>query len=282
MRLAAIVASSDDAIISKTLTGEVSSWNAGAERIFGYEAHEMVGQPIMRIIPPELGEEEAQILARLRRGQRIDHYETVRVAKDGRRVDISLSVSPLRDKSGNVVGASKIARDITERKQAEKMQRLLMDELTHRVKNTITTIQAMASQSLHHAKSPIDFVSSFGGRMQALARAHDLLTRTRLQGAKVLEIVRDQVVLGADDTRVSYSGPVVVLDEPTSLHLALILHELATNARKYGALSSPNGHLSVQWELQTNHSRNLVIEWRESSGPKVNAPKERGFGSQAH
>jgi PAS domain S-box-containing protein len=105
MRLAAIVASSEDAIISKTLTGVVSSWNAGAERIFGYEAHEMVGQPIMRIIPPELHEEEAQILARLSRGERIDHYETVRIAKDGRRVDISLSVSPLLDKSGNVVGA---------------------------------------------------------------------------------------------------------------------------------------------------------------------------------
>jgi PAS domain S-box-containing protein len=124
-RLAAIVASSDDAIISKTLDGKISSWNAGATRIFGYNAKEMIGQPITQIIPPELHQEETQILARFRGGERIDHYETERIAKDGRRLNISLTVSPLCDKSGNVVGAVKIARDITERKQAEKLQRSL-------------------------------------------------------------------------------------------------------------------------------------------------------------
>src|SRR5215216_2651510 len=119
--LAAIVASSDDAIVTKTLEGRITSWNAGATRIFGYEAAEMVGQPITRIIPPENQDEEQQILARLKRGEHIHHYETVRIAKDGRRVDISLTVSPLRDRFGNVVGASKIARDITERKEAERL-----------------------------------------------------------------------------------------------------------------------------------------------------------------
>jgi PAS domain S-box-containing protein len=279
-RLAAIVDSSDDAIVSKTLTGQISSWNAGATRIFGYQVHEMIGQPITRIIPPELRDEETEILARLRRGERIDHYETVRITKDGRRLNISLTVSPVRDKLGNVVGAAKIARDITERKQAEKLQRLLIDELTHRVKNTLATVQAMANQSLRRAKSPADFVSSFGGRVQALARAHDLITQTKLRGAEVLDIVRDQVMLGAtDDMRVFCTGPAVMLDAEASLHLALVLHELATNARKYGALSSPNGQLSVQWELQTNGGYRLVLEWRESGGPKVSAPKERGFGS---
>jgi PAS domain S-box-containing protein len=279
-RLAAIVDSSDDAIVSKTLTGQISSWNAGATRIFGYEAHEMIGQPITRIIPPELHDEETEILARLRRGQRVDHYETVRIAKDGRRLNISLTVSPVRDNLGKVVGAAKIARDITERKQAEKLHRLLIDELSHRVKNTLATVQALANQSLRRAKSPADFVSSFGGRVQALARAHDLITQTKLRGAEVLDIVRDQVMLGAtDDTRVSCSGPVVMLDAEPSLHLALVLHELATNARKYGALSSPNGHLGVHWELQTNGGYRLVLEWQESGGPKVSAPKDRGFGS---
>src|SRR6266511_2276172 len=112
--LAAIVASSDDAIVSKTLEGRVTSWNAGAARIFGYEADEMIGQPITRIIPPELHAEEQDILARLRRGERIHHYDTVRVAKDGRRVDISLTVSPIYDTWGKVIGASKVARDVTE------------------------------------------------------------------------------------------------------------------------------------------------------------------------
>ena len=105
-QLAAIVASSDDAIISKTLEGRVTSWNEGASRIFGWEASEMIGQPILRIIPPELHDEEVEILARLRRGERIEHFDTVRLAKDGRRVDISLAVSPIRDNSGRVTGAS--------------------------------------------------------------------------------------------------------------------------------------------------------------------------------
>src|SRR6266403_178869 len=122
-QLAAIVSSSDDAIVSKTLDGMVTSWNAGATNILGYEADEMIGQPITRIIPPELHEEETQILARLHRGERIRHYETIRLAKDSRRVDISLTVSPLFNQSGKVVGASKVARDITERKSAEQALR---------------------------------------------------------------------------------------------------------------------------------------------------------------
>jgi PAS domain S-box-containing protein len=118
-RLAAIVESSDDAIVSKTLDAVITSWNQGAERLFGYTAAEAVGRPITLIIPPERLDEEPAILERLRRGQRVEHFETVRVAKDGRRIDISLTISPVRDGGGRIVGASKIARDITERKTAE-------------------------------------------------------------------------------------------------------------------------------------------------------------------
>ena len=279
-RLAAIVTSTDDAIISKSLDGEIASWNDGATRIFGYEADEMIGQSIMRIIPPELQEEEKQILARLGQGEHIRHYETVRVTKDGRRVNIALTVSPLRDKSGNIVGASKVARDITERKRGEELQRLLIDELNHRVKNTLATIQAIASQSLRRAKSPSDFVSSFSGRVQALARAHDLLVQTKMQGAELGGLIHDQVLLrGNDDARIEASGPTLHLDAQSAVHMALVLHELATNARKYGALSVPNGRLRIKWGLETQGGRRLILDWRESGGPKVVAPQERGFGS---
>jgi PAS domain S-box-containing protein len=122
-RLAAIVESSEDAIVSKTLAGVIRSWNAGAERLFGYSPQEAVGQPITLIIPPERHDEERAILERLCRGDRVEHFETVRVAKDGRRLDISLTVSPIRDDAGHVIGASKIARDITERKRAENALR---------------------------------------------------------------------------------------------------------------------------------------------------------------
>jgi len=279
-RLASIVASSDDAIISKTLDGRVTSWNAGATRIFGYNANEMIGQPITRIIPPELQAEENEILAQLKRGERIDHYETIRVAKDGHRIAMSLTTSPLRDKSGKVIGASKVGRDITERKQAEQLQRTLTDELIHRIKNTLATVQAIASQSLLRAKSPNDFVSSFTGRVQALAKAHTLLTKAMMQGTDVTDLVREEVLLGiSDDNRISCSGPLLVLDAQEGLHLALVLHELATNARKYGALSVPDGRLSVTWQMRTNGGRKLLLLWKESGGPKCSAPRERGFGS---
>jgi PAS domain S-box-containing protein len=278
-RLGAIVVSSADAIVTKTLEGIVTSWNEGARNIFGYEESEMIGQPITRIIPPHLHSEEQEILARLKRGEHIRHYETVRVTKDCRLVNISVTVSPLCDRFGKVIGASKVARDITERKQAEEFQRLLLDELNHRVKNTLATIQAIATQSLGRAKSPKEFVASFSGRVQALSRAHDMLTETKMQGAQIGDLVREHVLLGDSDRRVTYCGPALVLDAQSALHLALVLHELATNARKYGALSTPHGRLSVRWDIRRNGDQKLHVDWKESGGPQVSVPKERGFGS---
>lgn len=279
-RLAAIVASSDDAIISKTLEGRITSWNAGASRIFGYAPEEMIGQPIRRIIPPELQHEEDEILAKLRRGERIDHYDTIRITKDGRRIDISLTVSPLRDRAGTIVGASKVARDITERKRSEELQRLLFAELNHRVKNMLATIQAIASQSLRHAASPADFVASFNGRLQALARAHNLLVQSRMRGTEMVAILREQVMPGgADSDRIACTGPPLGLAPQTAVQLALVLHELATNARKYGALSVPDGRLAITWALRAHDGRALHLEWRESGGPMPRAPAARGFGT---
>src|SRR5690242_8894841 len=131
--LVAIVDSSDDAIISKNLNGVIQSWNQGAERIFGYTAAETIGQSILLLIPPDLHHEEAMILARLQRGERIEHYETVRQCKDGRRIDIDLTVSPVRGPDGRILGASKIARDITARKQAEAKLQQWNEELEIRV-----------------------------------------------------------------------------------------------------------------------------------------------------
>ncbi len=125
-RLAAIVDSSDDAIVSKTIDGVITSWNAGAERMFGYSASEAVGRHITLIIPKDRHAEEEQVLARLRRGERVDHFETVRIRKDGTAIDISLTVSPLRSASGAVVGASKIARDISEQKGMERARAALL------------------------------------------------------------------------------------------------------------------------------------------------------------
>ena len=122
-RLSAIVASSDDAIIGKDLNSIITSWNAGAENIFGYTADEMIGTSIMRLIPPDRQDEEKEILSRIRRGERCSHFETIRLAKDGRQLNVSITVSPIKDSTGRVVGASKVARDITDRKRAEAGKR---------------------------------------------------------------------------------------------------------------------------------------------------------------
>ena len=116
-RLAAIIESTDDAIIGKTLEGTITSWNLAAERLFGYTAEEMIGQPIRRLIPPERQEDFERILGSIRRGERVTHFETERICKDGSRVQVSLTVSPIKDANGQIVGASKIARDITDRKR---------------------------------------------------------------------------------------------------------------------------------------------------------------------
>ena len=156
LRYAAIVASSDDAIIAKTLDGVISAWNAGAERMLGYTQHEAIGQPITMIIPPELHEEEYQILSRLRAGERIDHYETVRVTKAGQYVDVSLTISPLRDAAGRIIGCSKIGRDITKAKQAEAAlrrseERLTREALRAKALQSISTrlISESTAESLH-------------------------------------------------------------------------------------------------------------------------------------
>ena len=139
-RLAAIVASSDDAIISKDLNGIITSWNAGAARIFGYAPEETIGRHITLLIPPELHPEEDTILARLRRGERIEHFETVRVAKSGKRLDVSLTISPVRDLKGHVIGASKIARDISDRKRIEDALRESQAQLTLALESSRTAI----------------------------------------------------------------------------------------------------------------------------------------------
>jgi PAS domain S-box-containing protein len=128
-RLAAIVASSDDAIIGKDLNSIITSWNYGAERIFGYTADEMIGTSIMRLIPPDRQAEELEILSRIRSGERFDHFETIRVAKDGRQLDVSITVSPIKDSAGHVVGASKVLRDITERKKADEALKKALEEV---------------------------------------------------------------------------------------------------------------------------------------------------------
>jgi PAS domain S-box-containing protein len=278
-RLAAIVSSSDDVIISKTLEGVITSWNSSATRVFGYEAEEIVGQSILKLIPPELHAEEEQILAKLKRGERLTHYDAVRVTKDGRRLDISLTVSPVRDRHGRIVGASKVARDVTERKRAEALQRLLFDELNHRVKNTLAIVSSLASQSLLRTSSPEEFAESFTGRVEALARAHDLLMLGQMRGTTLADLIQEQVILSGG-ARIYADGPKIELDSQSVVQIGLVLHELATNARKYGSLSISDGRLNITWAYLPGNAREITLHWRETGLTNLRQPKIQGFGTK--
>jgi PAS domain S-box-containing protein len=469
-RLAAIVTSSDDAIVSKTLDGIITSWNAGAERLFGYAEGEIVGRSILTIIPEDRHAEEHDIIARIRAGERIEHYETVRRRKDGSLVDISLSISPIVRGDGTIVGASKIARDISERrhteqmlarqahrfeqlnrvarivsrdldlerivqsvtdiatelsgakfgaffynvtdpegesyllftlsgapreaferfgmprntavfeptfrgdgiirsddirkdpryghnpphqgmpgghlpvvsylavpvisssgevlgglffghdergvfgedtealvagiasqaavamdnarlheaakieieqrKRAEQSMELLLNEIRHRVKNTLAMVQAIASQTFR--ETPAAERDAFAARLRALSEAHDLLTQNNWDTISVGEAVQRALrpFLARSHERISIAGPDARLSANKALLIAMALHELGTNAVKYGALSNDTGRVEIEWDIESNGESRLKLAWREMDGPPVAPPERAGFGSR--
>ncbi|MXQ12254.1 PAS domain S-box protein [Microvirga makkahensis] len=277
--LAAIIESSDDAIVSKNLESIVTSWNAGAERLFGYRAEEIIGRPITILFPEDRQDEEERILARIRRGERVEHFESTRQRKDGSLIEVSLTISPIKDTQGRIVGASKIARDITRHKEAERLQRLLVHELNHRVKNILATVQAIAQQTLSSRQSDDAVRETFEARLLALSKAHDLLTRENWDGASLSQVVAEALSPYQRD-RFETGGPDVRLTPKMALALALALHELATNAAKYGALSVPAGRIAIMWRVQPNDPPHLILRWQERGGPPVSSPERKGFGSR--
>jgi len=470
LRLAAIVMSSQDAIIAKDLEGRITNWNEGAQRLFGYAPQDIIGKPVLTLIPPDRHHEENDILSRVRLGERVEHYETVRQRKDGSLIDVSLSVSPIKNPAGHIIGASKIARDISERKKAETLlrrqkfhletlnraaraisrdldmerivqtvtdlatelsgakfgaffynlrddkgetyllyalsgapreafekfgmprntaifsptfhglgvvrsgdirkdprygknkphagmptghlpvvsylavpvisvtgevigglffghdqpnvfraetealitaiaahaavamdnarlhkaaqieieqrkkaesgQTLLLHEIKHRVKNTISMVQAMANQTFHQATSTEK--ETFLARLHAMAGAHDLLTQQNWEAVQFQDIVTRAIQpFGGIGERVRIEGPAFSVDSGKALLGALVLHELGTNAVKYGALSNATGYVSIRWNVQEDEGReHLVLTWDEHDGPPVTEPARRGFGTR--
>ena len=274
--LASIIESSDDAILSKDLDGIITSWNNGAERLFGYTADEAIGKPITILIPDDRLDEEPAILERIRRGEPTSHFATIRRRKDGSLVDISLTVSPIRTQDGVVIGASKIARDITEYKQAQQRQVFLIREMHHRTMNLFAVIQSVVRRTLGNSRSRAKDV--LNARLQALASAYSMLTETAWAGAPLADIIKGELAGFSD--HVSVSGCDIVIKAQAVQQFALVVHELATNASKYGALSTPSGHISIEGAIErANDGATFTFRWVESGGPPVVAPKRKGFGS---
>jgi PAS domain S-box-containing protein len=398
-RLASIVESSEDAIIAKTLEGIITSWNKSAERVFGYAAEEVIGKPITILVPADRQGEEEEILKRIRSGQRVEHFETVRQRKFGGLIDISLTVSPIRNSHGKILGVSKIARDITERKRAAEAARraeeevrdfvenasvgmhrvdadgiilwanrtememlgfareeyigrhiadfhvdrpliedilrrlanretllnyearlrckegsvrhvlinsnvlwdgdrfvhtrcftrditdrkaseaqiaTLAREAEHRARNVLATVQATVQ--LSQSDTPQGLKQVIAGRIQALANVHTLFVKSRWAGAELRNLVTQELspYCRDGDTRARIDGANVLLEPNAAQAIAVCLHELATNAAKHGALSSPEGRLHIAWSRAADGR--LMIRWTETNGSLVAQPTRRGFG----
>lgn len=276
--LASIVESSDDAIVSKNLDGIITSWNKGAERVFGYTAEEAIGRPITIVIPQDRHSEELEILTRIRRGERIDHFETVRQRKHGSLIVVSLTVSPVRNAEEKIVGASKIARDITEQKRHQEQISTLAREAEHRSKNLLATVQAAVN--LSQADTSDGLKLAIEGRIKALANVHSLFVQTRWIGAELSTIATQELAPYSeeDKTRVQIDGPQILLEPNTAQTIAMTLHELATNAAKYGALSVADGRVDLKWSHEPNGQ--LHLRWAETGGPAVREPTRQGFGGR--
>ena len=403
--LSAIITSSSDAIISKNLDGIIASWNPAAERVFGYTPQEIIGQSIRVLIPEDRQSEEDEILATIQAGRTVADFETIRLHKDGTAIPIMVTVSPVHDTSGTIVGASKIVRDIsrehenqerlrqseaqfkaladnipqlawmsdpegqifwynkrwyeytgadeettrghgwrsvhhpehearatehflnslktgqvwedtfplrgkngkfrwflsralpihdkdgqiemwfgtntdvTEQKQREEQIQLLLGEVNHRAKNMLTLVQAIARQTM---ASGDNFMDRFAERMRSLASSQDLLVSSGWRGARVEDIMNSQLAHLEDfiGTRIKLEGPHVRLTSAAAQSLGMALHELATNAGKYGALSNDTGQVDIRWNIRQEEGTNrFEISWTESGGPPVIAPDRRGFGS---
>ena len=259
----------------------VTNWTRGAERMAGISEHETVGQ-LLHTAPwlaPEGRSEFITALSRLILRQ--DGRETIQARllhRNGTEIHGECYCSSLAGNGSRNVSIVLQVLDITERRRAEETQQLLVGELNHRVKNSLATVQAIAAQSIRHAQSNEDFKSTFMGRLQALAQAHSLLSAATWEGAQIGTLLSDQMALGTVAPELlEVAGEDIELAPDASLRIALVFHELITNANKYGALAHPTGRVAVSWD---NEPSGLILRWRETGVPNVVQPERTGFGSK--
>ena len=233
--------------------------------------HTLIGRELRDFIATDLAAFD-MLLRECRNGS--GKVEAELRCADGERVPVYLTCNALPEECGAAIGI--LITDLTSQRHQDHLK-LLVDELNHRVKNTLASVQSIAQQTIRRTHSPEQFAAAFSGRIQALARVHSMLSQTTWQGADLLALIHDQVLLGLiDETRLTAQGPAVMLDPQLAMHLAMVVHELGTNSVKYGALSGPAGWVTVSWNVE---GRQLRISWVERGGPVVAAPKQQGFGT---
>lgn len=272
------------AIITIDPQGNIASWNSGAEHLLGYREAEALGRSgAIFFTPEDRKTHKVEREMELARTEGRASNERWHVRKDGTRFWGSGVMLPLSDEQGGSM--VKIFRDNTEQREAEQHRMLLMHELNHRVKNTLALVQAIASQTLRGFPGASEVGAALDARLASLAKAHDLLTASNWEGGDLDMAVRDTFSILTEEQRterVHIRGETLQLRPKALLSLSMALHELATNAVKYGALSNENGYVDIAWEV-TRHEprlRRVRLRWTEHDGPPVSAPTRRGFGSR--
>jgi PAS domain S-box-containing protein len=276
------------AVYTTDTAGRLTFYNQAAVTLWGYrpELGTATWCGSWRLCWPDgspMPHDECPMAVALKEDRPIHGAEAMAIRPDGSRVPFLAYPTPLRDASGALIGAVNMLVDITERKEAEARQKILSDELNHRVKNTLAIVQALAAQTLCTAGVPQEKRAAFESRLFALSRTHDQLTRERWECAELSSLIQDifapyRSCLG---DRVRLDGSPVRLAPKAALTLAMVLNELATNAAKYGSLSVPSGRLDVSWSIAyRDGERFLLIGWREADGPSVREPDRRGFGTR--
>ena len=275
---ASTVLSSMDAIFSIDPDLTIKTWNYGAERLYGYTAAEAIGRPLKMICPDELRAEQSGLYAQTMKGKPV-LLETVRRHKDGRLIPVGISGSPIFAPDGRITGVAAVHRDMTENREFKEHLGFTLRELSHRTKNLLAVVQGLARMIARRSDNLDEFEVHFRGCIQALAHSHDLLVQHDWQGATLQELLRAQLAPfgGIDTKKISVCGPAVVLTPSAMQSLGLIMHELATNATKHGALSTPAGSVAVDW-TRDPADHGITMVWRERGGPLVAEPTRKGFG----
>ncbi len=273
-RLEAVLESVNDAFYALDSDWKYVVFNRAAEEYFGVDRGRVLSKGLWEVFPQGVGTPfESYCRAAMEKGESSSFEATSRMRPD--RV-VEVRIAPMR---GGGIAIS--LTDITERKTADERQRLMANELNHRVKNSLATVQAIAAQSLRGADVSPEARERFMSRLVALARANDLLVAETWSGASLGSLAAEMANPHGDTERFTIEGPEVHLAPQTATAMAMGLHELATNAAKYGALASADGRVSLTWALEgENAARRLRLTWRESGGPEVRTPGPPGFGSR--
>jgi PAS domain S-box-containing protein len=286
-RLAATYEHAAIGIVETDADGRFLRVNEAICAITGLSREELLGSSLFARTHPVDAEADREAYAKQVRGELgIYSVEKRFRRKDGREVWMSVRSSPVQDAAGRFLYGVRVVQDVTNRKAAEERQKLLVDELNHRVKNTLATVQSLATQTARGTSTPDAFCQTFTGRLMALSQAHDQLTVRHWESAELHRIIAAGAgpYFSQGQSRVVVQGGGVTLRPRAALTLAMTFHELTTNAAKYGALSTAGGRIHVHWyseqPAQAGLPPVLRIEWREQGGPPVVPPNRRGFGSK--